>query len=577
MKKNVAFLIALLLILNMVVAGCGKKTDEKTDASNNAEVKTEEEKTESKDGENETPSEEETVSLVSEPGVFPIVNEPYELDILVKSNPMVEDFETNEFTKWYEEKTGVKINWHYAPSENASEKVNIVLASGDYPDIFMDVDILPEQQVLYGDQGVFVDLKPYIDEHAPNLKAEMANDPVIEKRIMDSEGRIYAFPTLNENYNAMYNVKLWMYKPWLDKFGLDVPQTTEEYYQALKTFVENDANGNGKKDEIGLTWSSQKWGSDMEGFFMNSFVPYTSVQYDWLGIRTYTDLEEGKVFSAFTDPNWKEGVKYLNKLYEEGLMDEEGFTQNPDQLKAKGVAEEVIVASAVGGWQGSFLDTKTERGLNEYVCVPPLEGPTGQRAAIYSPYSGIYNVSFVVTSACENPEVAVKWADGFYDPETTLFALYGKENEGWKWAEEGELGLDGNQAIFEVLDTGTDPQNSDWANRGPINKSSEFTFGEKAKENHVLPILVQEISEKYEPYKPADKYIAPPMISSKEEIEIQNEYHTDIMSKVQDTFTLGVLGSLDIEAEWEGFLEDLNALGLETYMSAFQSTLDRHQ
>ncbi len=71
------------------------------------------------------------------------------------------------------------------------------------------------------------------------------------------DGNIYALPQVNECYHCMYQQRMWIYKPWLDKLGLKMPTTTDEFYEVLKAFKTKDPNGNGKADEIPLSGSIQ--------------------------------------------------------------------------------------------------------------------------------------------------------------------------------------------------------------------------------------------------------------------------------------------------------------------------------
>ncbi|MEM7032854.1 MAG: extracellular solute-binding protein [Chloroflexota bacterium] len=107
---------------------------------------------------------------VTAPGTFPIVEEKVSLRVLMVQHPLVEDFETNEFTKWYEEKTNVHIDWELVPSSGATEKLNLVLASGDLPDVIMDFTVSPAQQTIYGTQGLFLPLNDLIEEYGVETK-----------------------------------------------------------------------------------------------------------------------------------------------------------------------------------------------------------------------------------------------------------------------------------------------------------------------------------------------------------------------------------------------------------------------
>lgn len=109
-------------------------------------------------------------SIVTPKGTYPIVEEKVTLKVMVPSEALVENFETNEFTKWYEEKTNVHVEWIVVPQQSASEKLNLMLASGDYPDVIMRFGVTPAQQMIYGNQGVFLPLNDLIEQYGDNFK-----------------------------------------------------------------------------------------------------------------------------------------------------------------------------------------------------------------------------------------------------------------------------------------------------------------------------------------------------------------------------------------------------------------------
>lgn len=107
---------------------------------------------------------------VTEAGQFPIVDEKITLRVMTGANPAVEDFDTNEFTKYFEELTNIHVEWEIVPTSTVAEKLNLALASGDLPDVIMTMNVTPEQQALYGQQGVLLPLNDYIEKYGVNTK-----------------------------------------------------------------------------------------------------------------------------------------------------------------------------------------------------------------------------------------------------------------------------------------------------------------------------------------------------------------------------------------------------------------------
>src|SRR5699024_9501519 len=157
-------------------------------------------------------------------------------DVLTVSNSLVENFETNEFTKWYEEKTGVKVNWVVVPEEGVVEQLNLILTSGDYPDVIMDMPVTTSQMRIYGEKGVFLSLNNLIEDYGIETKRMFEEMPIVEDSITTPEGEIYALPQVNVCYHCTMPEKMWINQPWLDELGLDMPTTTEEFHDVLKAF-----------------------------------------------------------------------------------------------------------------------------------------------------------------------------------------------------------------------------------------------------------------------------------------------------------------------------------------------------
>ncbi|HYH13510.1 MAG TPA: extracellular solute-binding protein, partial [Thermomicrobiales bacterium] len=185
-------------------------------------------------------------------GEFPLTDEPSELTVLIPSNVYVSSFEDNEFTRWYEEKTNVHINWQIVPAEEQETALNLRLASGDYPDILMSFRPNLAVQELFGSQGTFVALNDYIDQHAVEFKRVVEQYPLTLRTITASDGNIYSLPYVNDCFHCAQDKKMWIYQPFLDALGMEMPQTTEEYLEFLRACKEQDPNGNGEADELPL-------------------------------------------------------------------------------------------------------------------------------------------------------------------------------------------------------------------------------------------------------------------------------------------------------------------------------------
>jgi putative aldouronate transport system substrate-binding protein len=471
----------------------------------------------------------------------------------------VEDFDTNLFTKWYEEQTNVHIEWIVAPSNEANEKLNLLLSSGDLPDVIL-LDLTPAQQRLYGEQGILISLNDLIEKDGVQTKKAFEAFPEIKDRVTAPDGKIYGLPEVNQCYHCSMAQKLWIYQPWLDKLGLKMPTTTEEFEQVLKAFKEKDPNGNGKADEIPLASATDMWNGNLDLFLMNAFT---------LNPDNHLVLNDGKIEVTYNKPEYREGLRYLRHLYEEGLIAPESFTQNAEQLKLLGSGDTVTLGAVSSALSGYWADWGTERNQG-YVTVPPLKGPAGVQV---TPFVSVYGGGkFFITKAAKNPEVAFKWADALYIPEVELRAYYGVNGQNWRWAEPGEKGIDGRPAVFAPLDDG--PKNAGWSQANQSSRPNEFRFGEKRKNDTDVEPWLYEQTKKMEPYKQDPKTTVPLLFYNTEQAQEIAELQATTDKYVTEMLARFITGDADIEADWDTYVKTLDKQGLPQLLEIQQAAYD---
>lgn len=505
---------------------------------------------------------------------FPLSDETVELTILTPSNIDVGSFEDNDFTRWYEEKTNVHITWQVVPYEERDTALNLRLASGDYPDILMWFRPTLAVQELYGNEGIFVALNDYIDQYGVEFNRVVEQYPLTLRTITASDGNIYSLPYVNDCFHCAQDKKMWIYQPFLDALGMEMPQTTEEYLEYLRACKEQDVNGNGEADELPLASGTGSWNDQLDLFFMNSFTFNPG--------EPYVFVDNGNVAVSYNQDGWRQGTAYLAGIYAEGLMDPESFTQSNEQLVAKGNAETPIIGSAPGGSWGVFVtwtpDDPSGRWA-DFKLMPALEGPEGVRWSAYNPYLPYATGDFIITDKCQNPEIAFRWADGLYDLETTLRSVQGVKGENWDWAQPGQIGSDGEQAIWDSIPVETEPgvpASTSWVQTGPSFRSARVRFGEAVDDPEMLQYnldtITQEVLEAYR--QPAEMWM-PPVSFTPDEAQVVAEAEATIVPFVQQRFAEWVTGNRNVDEDWESYLAELEGLGVEDYLATYQQALER--
>ena len=221
------------------------------------------------------------------------------------------------------------MDWNIAASsDNVRDKISTMFASGDMTDIILTgvgnanrYDKASE--AMFGTQGLILPLEQYLDTVSVGYKAAFEKMDGMREYITTPDGHIYSLPNVDGSLHVQYNMKLWLNNQWLENLNLQVPTTTQEFYEVMKAFKEQDANGNGDpNDEIPLSTVSSGAGTQVDGFLMAPFqlTPETNKLYVDNGTVKYAPVQDG----------YREGLKYLNTLYSEGLLNPESFTWNKD-------------------------------------------------------------------------------------------------------------------------------------------------------------------------------------------------------------------------------------------------------
>ena len=285
-----------------------------------------------------------------------------------------------------------------------------------------------------------------IDKYGLGAQQLFKEQPVVRDLITSADGNIYGLPQVNICYHCSMVQKMWIDQTWLDKLGLKMPQTTEEFRTVLQAFKDKDPNGNGKTGVAPLTGAAKSWQMDLRGYLINPFI-----LEDTLSTNQHLLLRDGKVMANFVAPEYKDALKYIKSLFDQGLIGSEALTQADTDVRQVVEGPHNQYGAILGGYMGLFSEVggKSGRWL-EYVTVPPLKGPSGNRVTPIDRF-GVNGGQFMITSAAKNPDLIMRWADGFYQSEIRLRSGNGPRGTGWEYAAAGQTGIDGSPACVVSL------------------------------------------------------------------------------------------------------------------------------
>ncbi|AOK92848.1 ABC transporter substrate-binding protein [Paenibacillus polymyxa] len=489
---------------------------------------------------------------------LPIVKEAVTLKMVSPKAALAPDYSKMEIFKRLEKQTNVKIDWENIPDADFAEKKNLLLASGDLPDAFYGAGFTDYDLINYGKDGTIIPLEDLIDKYAPNLKALLDRRPDIKLAITAPDGHIYGLPSWEENKldtNPFFHV---INKNWLDKLGLKVPQTLDEYTQALIAFKTKDPNGNGKADEIPLSFMHMQWCSDIAGIFGAFGIP------DNLEHRI---VREGKVIFTASQPQYKEALKYIHdNWYKQGLIDPESFTQDAAQYLAKGKTPDETLGSYV--WWEVEEVVGPERS-KDYALLPPLKGPNGDQMIGRNNGGGPGRGSFVITKENRYPAMTMRWIDQQYDPYMAAQIHWGPLDVVFKKDEKGKLV---NLALPKGVSAGEFRQKVAPGTGNP----GVITFDDFGKVVDMEPRAqkrAEYLEKYYTKYMKKENY--PSIFFEPDELDKINRIEPELIKYVNTQRGKFIVDG-EVDEKWDSYVKTLEKMGLNELMEIYQKGLDRY-
>jgi putative aldouronate transport system substrate-binding protein len=513
---------------------------------------------------------------LSAPGVLPITKEKSTLDVFIATVAYgYTDFATNSAVTDFEAATNVHLNLTTA-AEGATEKVNLLLNSGQYPEVIIGAGPLGASDLVkYGaTEKIYLPLNNLIEQHAPNIKAYYAKYPFVKESMTSSDGNMYGIPTIDSGAKVIghgsIGDKLWINTAWLTKLGLKTPTTTEEFRTVLRAFKTRDPNGNGRADEIPLTGAANTWAADPWLFLLNAFGYYDGL-----------DKLQNNVFSPTVNQDYiRDGLAYIKSLYDEGLIDPAAFTQTLDQLGAVGNnPNTVILGAAACGHLAMAVDINNVERAKMYTALEPLTGPSGYRGI---PYAGDEirptSAHLVITDKCKNPALAIKWADAWCTEYWAVRGNWGPKGVAWADADPGTFGMDGKTPAKYKYLTSYGSQESMARNDRIENtfrlleenwKGLFQVVGDITDPANYEARLVQE-TVKLSAYA-ANVQIIPPLAYDEDTAARMSQISTPLNDFVKSSFVEFITGKRNLTTDWNTYKQNLEQLGLSEYVRIRQA------
>ena len=499
------------------------------------------------------------------------------------SYPVGSESEPNNRTifKRLEEKTNVHVNWKAIQSDQWGDKISLEMANlKTLPEFVFSAGFNDTDLLKYAKQGVIINLEEYIDKYMPNLCKVFEQAPEYRTMCTDADGHIWALPwieqlgyekTAIQTIGNMPFINKW----WLDYLKLDVPHTVDEFEQVLIAFRDNaDAlkkEFNIDGDIIPMSCIIGSGNEDCR-VLTNGFGEGYGDPDDGRHIVVDND---GKVICSAMTEGYRKGCEWLHKLYTEGLIDKEAFTQEWATYVAKGKAGRYGVCFS---WDVANIATVSMDDLiagEGWIPLPMLKADVLNLTPVTGSYtSGFDRGRCVVTANAKNPALVCAWLDQMYDP------MQSPQNNWGTYGEDDE---------FDIFEMGTNDAGEPMLKHTWLGDASPVEVREAECVGGPLAILdsyygkyvtcpddaqyrLDWIKNVYTPDMHA-KYVYPNVFMSTEDTKTISNLNADIYKCINSFRADAIMNGFD-DAAWEKLQSDLHAYKIDEYLAIYQKYFD---
>lgn len=470
---------------------------------------------------------------------------------------------------------GLKLELDLIENDQYDTTVNNQLAAGlDYDFVYI-APLSTKTRIGLVEQGKLQPLNQIWNQYGQEATKEFyeqgAGSEVVKLNVLE-DGNIYWVSTAiigtygDSNFGSFTMPQI--RKDWLDKLGLEMPQTTDELYEALKAFRENDVNGNGEADEVARLSLSTFSGSIAQLFGLGNSI-------------AYVDYYTGKVSSPWYDENVKEYIQFMQKLYEEGML-VDGDSENSTEVAENKAA--MIFDWALQTWQEPTIMVPEGEAAPYYVGVhcKAVEGVE----PLIARQRGIQKAGYDYAATDKaDPEAVAIYLDYIASEEYALLSEFGIEGFSFEYDENGEMVQYSDSEDSEVqmivktpalwVNNGIAPrvQKVDRKQEVDMTKGAGYDMGypEEGFEEKVK--LIRDIYENEEKYSYAAMSVDMAVSTVAENDEVDS-FYTDLDTRSKEILMNLIMGTYSLE-DWDTYISDLQNLGLDKLIEIYQNRYDR--
>jgi putative aldouronate transport system substrate-binding protein len=451
-------------------------------------------------------------------------------------------------------KLGINMDVEEIDEEGWAERKGILFATNQLPDLFLGVTFTPEEEVTYGNSGQLIPLNALIDKVGVETKKLFSDYPYIKSAITTPNGNIYAMfandATDGWTREMAVGGRLWLNTKWCRELNIAIPKTLDEFHDALAAFKRKDPNI-----------------IPVGGIYNKSYGDVSQVILNALGYveNRFTIGKDGKtVVFVPVQPEYREYLSFMNRLWNENLLDHEYFTQSDDTFLAKGQQGRY---GFVNGKGMPILGDNTM--IEEFEIIPPMTSRFNN-IQMTGKYDAVNRGRAAITNKAKDPEKAYKLIDWCYSYEGTLMVL----------GITDEPILDGQGTYYTRPDGKFAYRwSKDYSNfwHYQVDKVGHWKFPFSINSFwanlYLEPVevhLSRNMADRLEKYY---KWVYPSVYFSKAQTDEINKYKADRESYIQQMDAKFITSETPL-SEFDNYVRTLNSLGVPEAVKIYQDAYD---
>ncbi len=470
----------------------------------------------------------------------------------------------SEYMHWNKsfELTNVYIDFDEADFMTSSEKFNLMIASGDYTDFIAGTGNFSNGADYAVEEEIVLDLTDLIAEYAPNYNYYRTQTKFLEAATRTVGGHITSFYELFSDFIGPF-FGAFIRQDWLDDLGLEKPETYDEYHDVLMAF--KTEKGASKP----IMFDSTLVGND--NFFVGGFG-ITSMFGSANAKESYWYVNDGEVKCGLVADEYYDYLCMLRDWVQEGLISKD-FPSEAGAMASAGMAE--IANDQVGVFfngapmMSMYVRQAVDPDFRIVAGYDPVH-EKGEKVHVDTTEYDFGGERVSITTACENPELAVKYWDFWFTDEGIVLANYGVVGE------TCEIGEDGQPYFTEMVTNNPDIAAGD-AISIYTGRNSTPTWASNSK------LLVSYSGDEAEAFDiwascrdNRDAYPVVAMLTA-EEIEAYAANSSEYETYCDETRSLFVTGEKELnEQTWQEYLDIMYQMGVQENIDMKQTAYDRY-